>query len=117
MVTATGTTPTDSPRTSFGLPSVEEATDRMRSLVEEMVASSKKVGLDVVDAQEKALQGLVALERKIPTARHLGWVSIEDIRDLLHLLGERAIRATLAVRKRASSYDPRAAVTHDSNEL
>jgi hypothetical protein len=75
MVTATGTTPTDSPRTGFGLPSVEEATDRMRSLVEEMVASSKKVGLDVVDAQEKALQGLVALERKIPTARHLGWVS------------------------------------------
>jgi hypothetical protein len=60
---------------SFDVPSVEEATQRIRDLNERMIESSKSAGLVTLDAYEKALQSLVDFEEKVSSATQLDWVS------------------------------------------
>lgn len=63
------------PVPSFDLPSVEEATQRIRDLNERLIESSKSAGLVTLDAYEKALQSLVDFEEKVASATQLDWVS------------------------------------------
>jgi hypothetical protein len=63
------------PTASFDLPSIEEATTRIRDLNERMIESSKSAGLVTIDAYEKALQSLVDFENKVSSATQLDWVS------------------------------------------
>ena len=60
---------------SFDLPSIEEATQRIRDLSERLIESSKSAGLVTLDALEKALQSLVDFEEKVASATQLDWVS------------------------------------------
>jgi hypothetical protein len=66
---------TTTPTTSFDLPSIEDATERIRDLNERMISSSKSAGLVTLDAYEKALQSLVEFEEKVASATQLDWVS------------------------------------------
>jgi hypothetical protein len=60
---------------SLDLPSVEQATQRIRDLNERLIESSKSAGLVTLDAYEKALQSLVDFEAKVAGATQLDWVS------------------------------------------
>ncbi len=60
---------------TFDLPSVEEAVQRIRDLNERLIDSSKSAGLVALDAYEKALQSLVDFEEKVASASQLEWVS------------------------------------------
>ncbi len=64
---------TDTP--TFEIPSVEEATKRIRDLNERLIETSKSAGLTTLDAYEKALQSLVDFEEKVASASQLDWVS------------------------------------------
>ena len=66
---------TSTPTTAFDLPSVEEATQRIRDLNERLIESSKSAGLVALDAYEKALESLVDFEQKVASASQLDWVS------------------------------------------
>jgi hypothetical protein len=66
---------TSTPTASFDLPSVEEATQRIRDLNERLIESSKSAGLVTLDAYEKALRSLVDFEEKVASASQLDWVS------------------------------------------
>jgi len=66
---------TNTPNATFDLPSVEEATQRIRDLNERLIESSKSAGLVTLDAYEKALQSLVDFEAKVASASQLDWVS------------------------------------------
>jgi hypothetical protein len=68
-------TSTSTPTAAFDLPSVEEATQRIRDLNERLIESSKSAGLVALDAYEKALQSLVDFEQKVASASQLDWVS------------------------------------------
>ncbi len=68
-------TSTSAPTAAFDLPSVEEATQRIRDLNERLIESSKSAGLVALDAYEKALQSLVDFEQKVASASQLDWVS------------------------------------------
>jgi hypothetical protein len=59
----------------FELPSVDDATKRIRDLNERMIKSSKSAGLVTLDAYESALQSLVEFEEKVASATQLDWVS------------------------------------------
>lgn len=73
---ATATTPKSSTTDStFELPSVEEAAQRIRDLNERVIESSKSAGLVALDAYEKALQGIADFEHKVASATQLDWVS------------------------------------------
>ena len=72
---ATEETKTSAPSASFDLPSIEEATERIRALNERLIESSKSAGLVTLDAYEKALQSLVDFEAKVASATQLDWVS------------------------------------------
>lgn len=74
---ATATAGQAKPTTSipFDLPSVEDATQRIRDLNERLIASSKSAGLVTLDAYEKALQSMVDFEDKVASASQLDWVS------------------------------------------
>lgn len=61
--------------TAFDLPSVEEATQRIRDLNERLIESSKSAGLVALDAYEKALQSLADFENRVASATQLDWVS------------------------------------------
>jgi hypothetical protein len=63
------------PTAASDLPSVEEATQRIRDLNERLIESSKSAGLVALDAYEKALQSLVDFEQKVASASQLDWVS------------------------------------------
>lgn len=65
----TATTPT------FELPSVEEATARIRDLNERLITSAKSAGNVTLDAYEKALQSLVEFDEKVASASQLDWVT------------------------------------------
>jgi hypothetical protein len=73
MATATSQTKTTTP--SFEIPSVEEATQRIRGLNERLIESSKSAGLTTLEAYEKALQSLADFEEKVASATQLDWVS------------------------------------------
>jgi hypothetical protein len=75
MVATAEKTQTDNPNAAFELPSVEEATQRIRDLNERLVGSTKSAGLVALDAYEKALQGLADFESKVASASQLEWVS------------------------------------------
>jgi hypothetical protein len=66
---------TTASNSAFDLPSVEEATQRIRDLNERLIESSKSAGLVTLDAYEKALQSLVDFEEKVASATQLDWVS------------------------------------------
>ena len=66
--TATATPP-------FEIPSVQEATDRIRDLNERIIESSKSAGLATLDAYEKALKSLVGFEEKVASASQVEWIS------------------------------------------
>ena len=72
MATATQTK-TETP--TFEIPSVEEATQRIRDLNERLITTSKSAGITTLDAYEKALQSLVDFEEKVASASQLEWVS------------------------------------------
>jgi hypothetical protein len=72
---STEQTTTSTPTATFDLPSVEEATQRIRDLNERLIESSKSAGLVTLDAYEKALQSLVDFEEKVASASQLDWVS------------------------------------------
>ncbi len=57
------------------IPSVEEATKRIRDLNERLIETSKSAGLTALDAYEKALQSLADFEEKVASATQLDWVS------------------------------------------
>ena len=63
------------PTASFDLPSVEEASQRIRDLNERLIESCKSAGLVTLDAYEKGLQSLVDFEEKVASASQLDWVS------------------------------------------
>ena len=75
MATATAQPKTSFSAAGFDLPSVEEASQRIRDLNERLIDSSKSAGLVTLDASEKALQSLVDFEQKAATASQLDWVS------------------------------------------
>lgn len=66
---------TTTPTAAFDLPSVEEATQRIRDLNERLIEASKSVGLVTLDAYEKALQSLVDFEEKVASASQIDWIS------------------------------------------
>jgi len=66
---------TGSSAPAFDIPSVEQATERIRALNERLIESSKSAGLVTLDAYEKALQSLVDFEEKVASASQLDWVS------------------------------------------
>jgi len=70
MATATAQT-----NPTFDLPSVEEATKRIRDLNERMIESSKSAGLQTLDTYENALQSMVDFSEKVGSASQLEWVS------------------------------------------
>jgi hypothetical protein len=74
MVTATAPK-TSTPISTFELPSVEAAAQRIRDLNERLIESSKSAGLASLDAYEKTLQGLADFEHKVASATQLDWVS------------------------------------------
>jgi hypothetical protein len=74
MATATEN-PAEASNSAFDLPSIEEATQRIRDLNERLIESSKSAGLVTLDAYEKALQSLVDFEEKVASASQLDWVS------------------------------------------
>jgi hypothetical protein len=74
MATATQSkTTTSSP--TFEIPSIEQATERIRDLNERIIESSKTAGLVTLDAYEKALTSLAEFEEKVASATQLDWVS------------------------------------------
>jgi hypothetical protein len=75
MVTTAQQNNTSASNPVFDLPSVEEATQRIRDLNERLIESSKSAGLVTLDAYEKALQSLVDFEEKVASASQLDWVS------------------------------------------
>jgi hypothetical protein len=75
MVTTAQQSKTTSSTPTFDLPSVEEATQRIRNLNERLIESSKSAGLVTLDAYEKSLQSLVDFEEKVASASQLEWVS------------------------------------------
>jgi hypothetical protein len=66
---------TTTPTAAFDLPSVDEATQRIRDLNERLIEASKNAGLVTLDAYEKALQSLVDFEEKVASASQIDWVS------------------------------------------
>lgn len=66
---------TTAPTAGFDIPSIDEATQRIRDLNERLIESSKSAGLVTLDAYEKALQSLVDFEEKVASASQLDWVS------------------------------------------
>jgi len=66
---------TNTPTSGFDIPSIDEATQRIRDLNERLIESSKSAGLVTLDAYEKALQSLVDFEEKVASASQLDWVS------------------------------------------
>lgn len=74
MATATQRKTTTSTPT-FEIPSVDEATERIRNLNERIIESSKTAGLVTLDAYEKALASLAEFEEKAASATQLDWVS------------------------------------------
>ena len=66
---------TNSPTAAFDVPSVEEASQRIRDLNERLIVSSKSAGLVTLDAYEKGLQSLLDFEQKVASASELDWVS------------------------------------------
>jgi hypothetical protein len=74
MATTTQNKSTASAAT-FDLPSVEEASQRIRDFNERLIESSKSAGLVTLDAYEKALQSLADFEQKVASASQLDWVS------------------------------------------
>ncbi len=66
------TTPPTTP--TFGIPSIEDATQQMRDLNERMIESSKRAALAALDAFEKALQGVGDFEKKAASATQLDWI-------------------------------------------
>ena len=66
---------TTTPTAAFDLPSVDEATQRIRDLNERLIEASKNAGRVTLDAYEKALQSLVDFEEKVATASQIDWVS------------------------------------------
>ncbi|MEP6817687.1 MAG: hypothetical protein ABI873_19285 [Marmoricola sp.] len=75
MVAKTEQKASSIPNFSADLPSVEEATQRVRDLNERLIESSKSAGNVALDAYEKALQSLVDFETKAASASQLEWVS------------------------------------------
>jgi hypothetical protein len=73
MATAAQSKPATSP--AFDVPSVEEATQRIRDLNERIIDSSKTAGLVTLEAYEKALSSLAEFEEKVASATQLDWVS------------------------------------------
>jgi len=70
---STVTEPTGNP--SFEIPSIEDATQRIRDLNERIIESSKTAGLVTLDAYEKALSSIAEFEEKVASATQLDWVS------------------------------------------
>ncbi|MDQ6851086.1 MAG: hypothetical protein M3070_14310 [Actinomycetota bacterium] len=75
MATAQQTKTNRNAPAGFDLPSVDEATERIRDLNERVITSSKSAGLVALDAYEKALHSLVDFEEKVASASQLEWVS------------------------------------------
>ncbi|TDW21924.1 hypothetical protein [Kribbella kalugense] len=72
---ATSTESTSSTPNFADLPSMEEASERIRDLNERLIESSKSAGIVALDAYEKGLQSLVDFETKVASASQLEWVS------------------------------------------
>lgn len=72
---ATATAQTNKTNPTFDLPSVEEATKRVRDLNERMIESSKSAGLQTLDTYENALQSLADFSQKVGSASQPDWVS------------------------------------------
>ncbi len=66
---------TTTPTATFDLPSVDEATQRIRDLNERLIEASRNAGLVTLDAYEKALQSLLDFEEKVASASQIDWVS------------------------------------------
>ncbi len=75
MATTTQTEAKTSSDPAFEMPSIEEATQRIRDLNERLIESSKSAGLVTLGAYEKALQSLVDFEDQVSSATQLDWVS------------------------------------------
>lgn len=75
MATTTQSAAKTSSDPTFEMPSMEDATQRIRDLNERLMESSKSAGLVTLDAYEKALQSLVDFEDQVASATQLGWVS------------------------------------------
>ncbi len=75
MTTTTQAKAKTSSDPTFEMPSMEDATQRIRDLNERLIESSKSAGLVTLDAYEKALQSLVEFEEKVASATQLDWVS------------------------------------------
>ena len=74
MVTKTESK-SSTPNFATDLPSIEQASQRIRDLNERLIESTKSAGIVALDAYEKGLQSLVDFETKVASASQLEWVS------------------------------------------
>ena len=73
---ATGTTQSKASSTSspFDVPSVEEATQRIRTLNGKLIESSKSASLIALGKYETAVGSFAGLEKKVAAATQLDWL-------------------------------------------
>jgi hypothetical protein len=57
------------------VPSVEETTERIRTLNEKIIESAKSTGGTTLDAYEKALSNMLDFENKVAGASQIDWIS------------------------------------------
>jgi hypothetical protein len=57
------------------IPSVEETTERIRTLNEKIIESAKSTGGTTLDAYEKALSNMLDFENKVAGASQIDWIS------------------------------------------
>jgi hypothetical protein len=70
-----GTMPDTENAHDVGLGTKDEAAERIRAFNERLIHSSKTAGVGMLDAYEKALNGLIDFEEKVSGASQLEWVS------------------------------------------
>ena len=72
---ATEQNKTSTPTPSFDLPSVEEATQRIRDLNERILESSKKAGKVYLDIYERTLNSIADYQEKVGEQSQVEWIT------------------------------------------
>ena len=75
MTTTTDKTKTDDATSAFELPSVEDATQGLRALNDQLAESSRSAGLNTLDAYEKTVTAIADFEQKVASDTQVEWVS------------------------------------------
>jgi hypothetical protein len=57
------------------VPSMDEATERIRTLNEKIIESAKSTGGTTLEAYEKALTNILDFENKVAGASQIDWIS------------------------------------------